>query len=183
MKARAVLAGTKNEHKVAFSHPNGDPVDVLLRPITLIEQAEAERFARKFAGDAGTDSEMFVMAHQAKVMSFAALDPESPADKREPFFDDADFVLKNYHPDALVFLYGCWERWQDQCSPLQRVHTPEELLASIKGVAADDDDFRFFLRLSPRTRANCARFTARLALSSPELKSLLSSPTESTAAS
>ncbi len=184
MKADAALAlsGKQAEKPVEFPLPNGDKVPVLVRPITQLEEADAIQFAMTFAKGRGLDnpdygSALFDIGHHAKIVSVATLDADSPKDAREPFFPSAEFVIEHYHPETVLYLYQHWKLWQDECSPLYRVKSPSELRDLTRKLAEDGDDFGFFSGLSPRTQAICARFTARLALSSPQLKSTASSPT------
>lgn len=183
MKADQGLLGTRAERRVDFYFPNGEKTPVAIRPITQLEEADAIAFALEFAKGRGVvepehGSVLFDIAVRAKVVATATLDVDSPAGKREPFFPSAEFVIEKYHSDAIIYLHQAWKIWQDECSPLVRVHNESELFEAMRGVAKDDDDHVFFSRLSPRTQAICARFSANLALSSQLGKSFDSSTTD-----
>lgn len=184
MKAKLQLGGKKSTTSVDFQQPDGEPVKVLLRPITQLEEAESIAFAKKFAVDKGESepdygAALFDLALRAHVLLVATLDADSPEEARERFFPSVEYILAHYHPDALAHLHQRWSEWQEQTSPFVRIKGPAELKALIVKLAAEEgDDFAFFSQLSPRTRAHCMRFTAQLALTSPALKSIASSPTE-----
>lgn len=183
MKAAQLLAGTDIEREVAFRAPRtGADFRVIFRPISDVEDAEAIAYGVKYAADRGIPNAshghpLFDKGLRAYTLFVATLDVDSPKEKRERAFSSPEELLK-FHPDWVLWLYERWEVVQEETSPLIRMRSNEDLMRSCSQLASDDDSFGFFFGCSPATRAILARFTARLALDSPALKSFYSSQGE-----
>lgn len=154
----------------------GKPVSVLLRPLTGVEESDVLRRGFEFAIQEGNAQpragdplyDLGVMVH---TLAIGCLDPESPAEGRTAFFDGgAPQILKELGRETIHFIYQRHELWQDECSPYVRNMSGTELMNKIEEVAASMDDGPF-LRMSPATRWNFTRTTARLLLDSREAKS------------
>jgi hypothetical protein len=179
MKLAPILLGSAAEDPVDLPMPNGSKVKALLRPITDIEDAEAIAYGVKFAADkgvqdAGHGHPLFDKGMRAYTLFLATLDVDSAPEARERFFA-APEDLSKFHPDWVLWLYQRWIVLQTRVSPLQRMESMDDLFEGLNEAAKDSDAFVFFCGLAPSTQASFMRFSARLALSSPEAKSFFSS--------
>jgi hypothetical protein len=180
VKFSQILLGTRAEKPAKVSLAGGGTADVLLRPLDATEELavlssarlEAEAKGHKDPKDGDAIYDSLLAAH---TLAVTALDPDSPPEARERFFDKGAAQVGALDPDTIAVLYEEQRVWQEECSPSIRAKSAGELVVLTKQIAAADGH-GFFLRLSPLTRASWARFSARLLVDSPGQSSLFGSP-------
>lgn len=167
MRFSDVAKGTLAERATKFT-AYGNAVDVLLRPLSALEETDVAAAAIKYAKSKGSEPveghPIYEAALMANVLAIACMDTESPAHSRGVFFDGgADQVLRELDTDTLAELFQQQRIWQEQCSPTSNKKNVAELWEAAEKLAADDDPL-VYARLSPRTRWILQRFTAALAI-------------------
>ena len=178
MKFSNLQLGARAERVVELpGHTHdGKPVTLIVRPLTGTEESDALRRGFEFAIQEGNPKPcagdpLYDLGMMVHTLVLGCLDPDSPADDRQPFFDGgAPQVLKLLGREIIHFVYQRHELWQDECSPYARNLSATELLAKVQEVASSTDDAPFS-RMSPATRWLFTRTTARLLLDSREGKS------------
>lgn len=171
-----------------FVDASGRPVLMALRALSDGEDAKVLEEARKFAiargvAEPSEGHALFEKGVCVWTVFLAAVDIDSPPSARRPFFDSADDLERPpLTPEIIGYLYERQRALQDAHSPRRRDLPIGEMVSRIvKEVESPDD--RFFSELSPYTQWRFHHFTCALAMSSPELKSLLSSPASSSQSS
>jgi hypothetical protein len=160
-------------------------VEVDLVVLTGIEEADVLAKARTFAKERGVDDPrdgqpIYDLAQWVHTLAIACVDPDSPEDAPRPFFEGGAAQILGSEllgRDVISYLYEHQQAWQDQVSPRARTIGPAELVAHVVEIAASEDPTPF-LRLAPVLRWSLHRSMAVALLSSPMLKSLLSSDCE-----
>lgn len=182
MKYAQVQKGKKAENPVTIQVA-GEAVAAMTTPLTALEEIEVVAQATRLAKEKGTEPKdghpVYDAAMYAHTLYLATLDKDSPPHAREKFFPSAEAILGDYGSDELARMHEEQQLWQEECSPLVRAKTFDELVGMTKRLASDQGEF-FFLALSPRTRLLWALTTARLFASSPELNALSSSASPGT---
>jgi hypothetical protein len=163
---------------------DGEPpllkVDVVV--LTALEEAAVLAKARAFAKERGVDepkdgNPIYDLGQWIHTLAVACVDSESPEDAPRPFFEGgAEQILASelLGRDVIAYLYEHQQSWQDEVSPRARKIGAAELVAHVVEVAASEDPSPF-LRLVPALRWSLHRSMAVALLTSPTLKSLLSS--------
>lgn len=191
MKFSEAAKGTRAERVVTVDLARGKHT-FAIRPLTGNEEAEALAGARDFTKSKGSvdpkpGDPLFELGIAVHTIAIGCVDVDSPETARAPYFDGgAPQILGELAREEIAYLYERHAQWQDECSPTVSKLQGGELIAElIRQVEAEDDGP--FVRLRPAVRWHLLRTTARLCLSSPELRSELgwpvaseSSPTTST---
>lgn len=178
MKFSNILRGKRAERAVevpGYTTADGKPFVVLARPLTGLEHEEAHAAARARAVDKGVadprlGDPVYDIALMAHILAIGYVDPDSSPDARTFSFSSAEEVLKELHPEEIVYLHHRHEVWQDECSPISERMTDGNLLEKVREVAGPDGQATF-MRLSPATQVNFAISTARTLLPLLEAKS------------
>lgn len=187
MKFSQAVRGKRAEKLVevpGLRTPAGEPVRCAMRPLTGAEESAVAEGARAHAAskgnpNAGSGNELYNIGRMAHTLAIGCLDPESPIERREPFFDGgAAQVLAELHIEAITFLWEHFELWQDECSPFEYKLTDEQLFARAQEVAAPGGETSF-ISMSPSMRWLFTHSMARLLSSSLAHKSSSGSPSES----
>lgn len=179
MKFSQIDRGTRAERIVEVELSRGK-AKIALRPLTGMEESQVYAGAREFAkqhhGDAKPGDPQYELGIAVHTLAVGCLDVDSPPDTRTPFFDGGpEQILTDLAREEIAYLYERHELWQDECSPTVSKLSATDMLAElIKQVEAEDDDP--FVRLRPGLRRALFLITARLCLSSPELRSRLGWP-------
>jgi hypothetical protein len=150
--------------------------------LTGLEEAAVLAKARGFAKERGVDdprdgNPIYDLGQWVHTLAVACIDPESPEEAPRPFFEGgADQILASelLGRDVIAYLYEHQQSWQDEVSPRARTIGAAELVAHVVEVASTEDPTPF-LRLVPALRWSLHRSMALALLTSPTLKSLLSS--------
>ena len=180
MKFSQIVKGIRAEKAIEIPIQGGDAVPAIVRPLSAIEAcdvvAQATAFAKaKGVPDASYGHPVFDSAIWAHTLLLATLDKDSPKNAREPFFASAEEILKDFDTDALAAMHTHQAIWQEECSPVERAKTLNQLFEITKRVAGEGGE-SFFVLLSARTQMVWARTIASLFTSSPELSALFTSP-------
>lgn len=192
MKFSQVAAGTRAEQKATFVHgkrEDGSPAEhaILLRPLSQSEEIDCEAEAMgasKLKGGKGERGEpIYEATRMMAVIARAVLDPESPVDKREAFFDLGIRQIGGLDPDTIARLHQLQQAWQEECSPSFRHKTTADLLALAHTLSEDEHDPLACARLSQKTQWTLLPFMARLLRDSPVFKSFFGSSSETLPAS
>lgn len=182
MKLSSVLKGTRLEKPIAIEIAKGVTIKALLRPLSAAEEvdviADATAYAKaKKVPEPRDGQSIYDAGVWAYTVARAYLDPDSPAEARQPLFEGGALDLLDLHADALALLYEHQQYVQEEASPSVKSKSFQELLAIANEIAAaEGDDYLPFARLSPRTQWNLARFMAVQLVTLRALKSLTSSP-------
>lgn len=156
MKFSNILKGTQAEERVevpGFQMPDGNPWTVLMRPLTGFEYANACADARQFAESKGVKTPslgepIYDLALASHILLIGCVDPDTPSTKREPVFSSMEEIMKDMHPEHIVYLHTRHERWQNECSPTNDKVTDENLLDKVREVTGPDGVTNF-MRFSP----------------------------------
>jgi hypothetical protein len=140
---------------------------------TAIDEA-AGAFAKKHGGEAREGDPQYDRGRALHTLLRACIDKDSPEEAQAPFFDGGLVQVQTLNRDTIAYLLAAQEVWQDQCSPRKLKLSGEEVLQHLVEVATSEDE-RPFVRLRPGLQWILLRSTAKLALASPELRSLFSS--------
>lgn len=125
---------------------------------------------------AGTHDEiMLAFALDCETVARALIDPDSPPDKPEPFFENADEVRNALDRDRIFLLASEHRGFQESTSPLVREQTVEEFWKSVieHSEAKPDAELPFEDWPRPTQRVFVRTMAAQLAL----LRQLRSLPT------
>lgn len=160
----------------------GAPIAFAVRPTTgteegvILERATEYAIARH-AAKVESGNPLFDLGIMLHTLAIVCVDPDSPPDNREPFWDaGADQIANAMDTEQIAWLYAVFERWQDECSPTVRSMSGPALVQRLVDIAgADGDDARFFDGMRLGTLVILLRTTAKLLLTSPEGNSQLSS--------
>jgi hypothetical protein len=200
MKYALAIQGKKAERRFRIPlgiDPDGNPIhlETCLVPVAADEEGVALEFANRYAKEKGIASPkygdpLFDLAYQASVIAICARDPDvGVPGSRPPSFASSDEVLGALHRETLAYVYAAADDWCDQCSPLRRKMSDNDLLAGVKLLAKEGDDGdRFFDACGPALRRALVRFMARqlvtlLEPSSPSIGSTETSGTKATTGS
>ena len=179
MKFSQALLGARAERAVECEI-RGVTCAFALRPLTGAEEGvvleRATAYAtEKHAAKCEPGNSLFDLGIMLHSLALACVDTESPADKREPYFDGgAAQIADALDTEQIAFLYARFELWQDECSPTVRAQTGEELVRHLVEIVGSDSDLPF-ARLRLGTLATLVRILGSLALSSAEGRSQLGS--------
>lgn len=179
MKFSSVLLGKRAESVVDLQY-RGEALRFALRPLDGTEEAAALERATEFARSRNAASvvpgnPLFDLGLMVHSLALAAIDVDSPAEARQPYFDaGADAVLGAFGPEEIAFLYARYEHQQAECSPTINRMSANEMVGHLIEIAGSDSDLPF-VRLRPALQLSLLRFSARQLLSSPAGSSLLSS--------
>lgn len=132
---------------------NGDDDDAIL--------VAASAHARASGAEAKDGNPIFAFAVDCETVARAFIDPESPTDKPERFFADANEVRKNLDRDRIFYLAEQQRAFQETVSPPQREQTVDEYLATVFRVARLEEGDELPFEIS-RQRAHWS-FTRRMA--------------------
>lgn len=187
-KFSQILKGTRARHVVPFpisaapvtegAERETVPVDVRvlsgIELATCLEKAR-ERAAAKGITDPAQGEPIYDLALMVETLAVAVVDHESPEDAPAPFFDGgAEQILADVDSERISYLYAWHEMWQSMCSP--RLEKLDEQAAFQKLIELTTrTDPGPFVEMLPATAWALLRFTGGLLLSSPELRSQLSS--------
>ena len=179
MKFSKAKLGKRAELPIEFEH-RGEKLVFAFRPLDGEEEAtvleRATEFARvRKADECKPGNPLFDYGQMVHSLALAAIDVDSPVEKREPYFDggEAD-VLAAFGQEEVAFLYARYDFWQGECSPTRRQMTPKELLTTIIDIARSETDLPFS-SMRPSMQLLCLRSMARLLLNSQDLSSLSTS--------
>jgi hypothetical protein len=186
MKFANVLQGKRAERRVTvpgFFDAEGKPFEVLMVPITGLEYESACAAARARAIEKGTPDPkigdpVYDLAQQAFILAAGCLDCDSPEHARTPAFQDGIEILKNMHPETIVYLHEMHEAWQDDVSPYSHKLDGDSFMQRLREVAGPNGPAAF-MGLSPSTRLNFGLSTARMLLPLLEAKFSRGSTSES----
>jgi hypothetical protein len=187
MKFSQILAGVRAEQPASFqvgTGEDGKPIlaSVVLRPLSMMEEMDVEADAisdcKAKGAEASPRNPVYESARILAVLSRSVLDPDSPKDKREPFFDLGSSQAGSLDPDTLANLHAMQEAWQEECSPSYRHKSPAELMLLVKEMADNDADPFRFARYSRKTQWSLALFMARMLVLSPAFSSWPGSSSE-----
>ena len=156
---------------------DGKPMPIKIRPLLGTEEDEALEYAVEYArahkaAKIERGDPIYDKGWSLAIIARACLDPDTPV-PRERFFDRGEEQVKPLHPLEIERLGSMIEHWCSMTSPMKHQMTPVELVAFIRDAVADDWQSRF-LSLAPAMRALSWRFMGRLAVSFPDLTSLVS---------
>jgi len=183
MKASAIARGTAAERPTSYIAGKDDKgkdnvVQVLLRPLSALEEADIEAdaiaFAKKRGAPTTPNSAIYEAALMGATIRVAVLDPDTPASAREPHWDSLDQVLA-LDGDTIAQLHEQQRIWQEECSPSARKMTANELMKLTTDIAESDDPKAYSL-LSPGIRWTLQRITGLQLVALRDLKPLSSSP-------
>jgi len=162
--------------------PRVDPVDIVA--LTGDEEATVLQRTREFAQSRGVldpkeGDPLYELGHMVHTIALALLDYEKP-DAREPYFDNADEVLKAHElgRDGIQFLYRAQKAWQAMSSPGKKIgESPSDYIDRVNEIA-EAKDADFFWQLAPVARESYLLFTAGMLRDCLTLKSLSTSVSE-----
>lgn len=164
MKFSQVSKGTRAEkaHEFTvreFTHK------ILVRALSAGEEMDVEavaiREAKKRGAEPVAGNSVFESARMMAVIADAILDPDSPSDKREPYFSLGLPEIGSLDPDTIAHLHQVQQAWQEEISPSYRHKGPADLFKLVKEVA-DSDDPLVFARYSLKTQWSLGPFMAKL---------------------
>lgn len=189
MKFSQLAAGVDQSRTVEITL-RGKLCKPLVRPLTMLEEVDVVAYAIKAAKEKGAEpvkgNEIFDAATMAKACHLAYLDEDSPANARQPFFDEGPEAVLTLDKDTIALLFERQEIRQSEASPAFSVTSGPELMGIIRELVDGEgqrDPF-FLLRFAPTTRLALVRTMAVLLAESHVLKpsstSLSSPPTTST---
>ena len=190
MKYALVIQGKKAERRFRIplgTDSDGNPthLETCLVPVAADEEGAALEFATRYAKEKGIEKPKFLeplfdLPYQAAIIAICARDPDAGVPgSRPPTFANADEVLGALQRETLAYVYAAADDWCDQCSPLRRKMSDQELLAGVKLLAKEegDDGDRFFDACGPALRRAFVRFMAVQLVSLLEPSSPLSGST------
>lgn len=168
MKFSSVVKGTRAERPIAvpgFEGDEGKPFIVIMRPLTGLEYESACTDARARAVEKGVANPVvgdpiYDLALQAFVLAKGCVDPDSPENARSASFVDGVQILKEMHPETIVYLHEHHETFQDACSPFVNNIGTDEMMKRLEEVAGPTG-LTTFMRFSQSMRLNFALSTAR----------------------
>lgn len=185
MKFSQVALGTRSEQKSVVKF-RGTDVTVLFRPLSLAEEMDAEADAIQACKERGAQAvpgnPIYESARMVGILIRGCLDADSPADKREPFFDLGPSQVAELDTDTIGLLFERQQIFQEEVSPSVRVKTNGEIAIIAKELANNPNDPLAPLRYSPKTRLSLVLFLVGLharsldSSSSPGLSAALSPP-------
>jgi len=163
MKFSNVIKGKKAEEKIevpGFTDTEGKPWSVVLQPLTVLEYTEACAEARAHAVSKGVQDPklgepIYDLALASQVLVRGCVDPDSPEQAREKSFNSAEEIMKEMHPEHVVYLHTRHECWQDECSPTNEKINDDNMLDALREVAGPDG-IATFMRFSPNMQVNFA---------------------------
>lgn len=170
MKFANLLRGKRAEKEVVVPgyESEGKPFVILARPLTGLEHEEAHAAARaraieKGVADPRLGDPIYDICLMAHILAIGYVDPDSPRDDRTASFSSAEEVLKELHPEEIVYLHHYHELWQDECSPTFEKINESNLLQKVREVAGLDGQATF-MRLSLGMQVTLATSMARTLL-------------------
>jgi hypothetical protein len=183
MKFSNVVLGTRAEKSIEMEI-RGVVFPFALRPLTGTEEGDAlaratEYATEKKAAKVESGNPLFDLALMLESLAIACVDVDSPKDARAPCFSSAREIADALDGEQIAWLYARYEIWQAECSPSKRARTGADLVKLLVDVVEADDDLPFS-QARPGDVWNLLRFTGRLVLSSPELRSQATSLYDST---
>lgn len=186
MKFSLVTKGIRAEKPIEFTLEGGEPCKCVMRAMTGAEEISVAGDAIGIAKKRGVENPIdghpiYDVAIWACTLAVTCLDPDSSSERRDPYFADAEEVLAGLHTDTIAILFERQQIFQEEVSPRRRAQTFDDLLRMTREFAEANDDGPFVL-WSPLTRKVWARTIAKAVMSSPELKSLISSVSEASGA-
>ncbi len=167
MKASAIARGTAAERPTSYiagKDAKGDPlvVQVLLRPLSALEEADIEAeaiaFAKKRGAPTTENSAIYEAAFMGATLALAVLDPDSPPAAREKYFDQGLDQVLALDPDTIAQLHEQQRIWQEECSPSANKMSAVELMRLCTEIAERNDPKAYSL-LSPGMRWRLQRIT------------------------
>lgn len=175
-KLSAIAKGYRARKPVAFTLLDGTEVSCALRPLDGNDHAALIDAATRSlpAGIKAVDGEpVYEFAKAVETIARGFVDPESPEDKPEPFFDGgAEQVRAHLDRDRIFWLAEQQRAFQSEISPMQSALTADEFFAAIVQIAdAEEKDALPFETWQPALRRSFLRTTARLLLASQSDKS------------
>jgi len=176
LKFSQVVLGKRAERTITFEF-RGVRHNALVRPLDAIEEgltlSRATAYAQEHkAIESKPGNPLWDLGLMANIVALAYLDPESPENAREHYFDSVAQVM-SLDGELLQHLHARQEIWQQECSPTKATLHGGELINALVKIVEDDSDASF-LEYRPFIQLSLLRTTAALCLSLPEARSRLS---------
>jgi hypothetical protein len=175
LKFSQVALGTRAEQKTKFLY-DGKEQSIVIRPLSQAEEIDVEsdaiRAAKAKGAEAVPGNPIYEATRMMAVIEKAILDPDSPAQAREPYFDGGVTQIgEMLDTDTIAHLHALQQAWQEECSPSFRHKTSAELLKIAHTLSEDEHDPLAFARYSLKTQWSLGPFMARLLRGSPVFSS------------
>ena len=134
MKFSQVVAGKRAERPITFEF-RGVTHTALVRPLDAMEEGQALSRATAYAQEhkaleAKPGNPLFDLGLMSNIVALAYLDPESPENAREHYFDSVAQVM-SLDGELLQHLHARQEIWQQECSPTKANLAGTELLNAL----------------------------------------------------
>lgn len=181
MKFSQIVKGKRAVKPISFPMSDGVEATCVVRPLLGYEDVEVLEKAREFAIAKGVaepedGNPIYERGRWVNTLLLGCCDQEAP---EEPYFESADQILSNLGLDHIALVFELHQVWQDECSPRKVSLTGDEYIKSVVEMAtAEASDELPFVRWRPALRESWVRTSARLLLTSPELKSQSGSSSE-----
>jgi hypothetical protein len=177
LKFSQVVAGKRSERPVTFEF-RGVTHTASVRPLDANEEGLALARATAYAQEqkaleAKPGNPLFDLGLMANIVALAFVDPDSPENAREHYFDNVAQVM-SLDGELLAHLHARQEIWQQECSPTKANLRGDELLNALVKIVEDETDSSF-LGYRQFTLLTLLRTTAALCLSLPEARLRLTS--------
>jgi hypothetical protein len=153
------------------------PTLVDLIVLTGEEEAHVLEKARAFAVGKGVPEPkqgepLFDLGVMVYTLLLAVIDNDSPAGAERPFFDSAEQILQHLDRERVAYLHALQELWQDECAPLRKDLSEQEMLDWVLQLAESEDPQVPFGKLRPGSLWIYMRSLARLLVRSQDFRSL-----------
>lgn len=129
-KYSSIEQGNLARKRIKFHTLHGKEVEADMRPMSGADYEDVVAAAAARAilkgGKAVDGDAVYGFALDCETVARAFVDPDSPLDKPEPFFEDADAVRKALDRDRIFTLAAEHRAFQDSASPLVRDMTVEQ---------------------------------------------------------
>lgn len=171
-KLSQIAKGTRARKELSFALLDGTEVTAAIRPLDGDDHADilAAATASMPSGvEAKEGVPAFDFAIAGETLARAFIDPESPHEKPEPFFDEGvQQVRARLDRDRIFWLLEQQKAFQASLSPLKQALSPDEFFAAIVQIAESEEgqDTLPFATWAPDLRVSFIRTLASLLLSS-----------------
>lgn len=184
MKFSSIIKGTKARKTIELSLVGVDePVKIGIRVLRADEEADTIANATSYAKSKGSDAAapgdpLFDLALWANRAAIGCIDPDSPAESPQPYFDNVEQILSSelLTGEHLAYLNDLQEVWQDEHSPYEKDCSNDEMLRRIAKIGSGDSGPFFALR--PGMRWSLVHFLALQHVASLVLRSQLGSTSQ-----
>jgi hypothetical protein len=173
-RAKLPLASDPSGNGADLGSAGSSAPEVGLKPLNGIETAEVLQRAREFASSRGVtepkeDDELYQYGKAVWSILLGCVDPDEP---KARFFDGGlDQLLGLLGRDEVLLLSELQEQWQQECSPMVKDFSEEQVSEAIDTLAGPAGS-AFFLSLRPGLRWNLVRSMAALLRSSQPGRSI-----------